>query len=120
MVRILVLALALSLGPAAHAAEPKPKATVAQKSKTGAKPSNVQRELMNAKRTLKTAVDLCGVPGKCESGSSNADREFINMLESADRSFIEACLACSTAEKCDAERDRIRAGKRSQGYAPCE
>ena len=118
MVRIVVLAVALSLASAAHGAEPK--ASPAQKGKTAGKPTSAQRDLMNAKRTLKTAVDLCSVPGKCESGSSNADREFINMLESADRSFIEACLACSTAEKCDAERDRIRDGKRSPGTAPCE
>jgi hypothetical protein len=122
MVRIFVLAAVLSFATAAHGAESKPKSTSTQKGKTGTagKPSDAQRDLMNAKRTLKTAVDLCSVPGKCEQGSSNADREFMSMLEGADRSFIEACMACSTAEKCDAERDRIRAGKRSAGWAPCE
>ena len=82
--------------------------------------SEAKRTLMNAKRALKTAVDLCGNPGKCEQGSRNADREYMSLLEGADRSFIEACLACSTSERCEAERDRIRDGKRSQGTAPCD
>ncbi len=121
MVRIVVIAAVLSLATGTYAAETKPKPTSTQKGKSGTpKASEAQRDLMNAKRMLKTAVDLCTVPGKCDSGASNADRETISMLENADRSFIEACMACSTAEKCDAERDRIRAGKRSSGYAPCE
>ncbi len=119
MVRIMVLAAALSLVTAASGAEPKPKASPAQKGKASSL-SEAQRTLMNAKRALKTAVDLCSNPGKCEQGSRNADREYISLLEGADRSFIEACLACSTAEKCDAERDRIREGKHSTGTRPCE
>ena len=119
MVRMMVLAAALSFTTVAIGAEPKPKASPAQKGKTGTM-TEAQRVLLNAKRTLKTAVDLCSNPGKCEQGSRNADREYINMLEGADRSFIEACLACSTSERCDAERDRIRDGKHSSGTAPCD
>jgi hypothetical protein len=115
MLRIIVLGLALSLATAAKGTDPSSKG----KGKAGS-PSEAKRVLFNAKRALKTAVDLCSVPGKCEQGSSNVDREFIAILEGADRNFIEACLACSTAEKCDAERDRIRDGKRSPGTAPCE
>jgi hypothetical protein len=115
MIRIVVLAAALSLATGASAAQSKPKASTTQKGTTDAK-----RSLMNAKRALKTAVDLCSAPGRCEQGSAHADREYMSMLEGADRSFIEACLACSTPEKCDAERDRIRDGKRSSGSAPCE
>jgi hypothetical protein len=121
MVRIVVMAAVLSLATGAYGAESKPKSTSTQKGKSGTpKATDAQRDLMNAKRTLKTAVELCSVPGKCEPGASNADRETISLLENADRGFIEACMSCSTAEKCDAERDRIRAGKRSAGYAPCE
>ena len=115
MVRIIVLGLALSLATTANGAAPSSKA----KGKAGS-PSEAQRVLFNAKRALKTAVDLCSVPGKCEQGSPSANREYIAILEGADRNFIEACLACSTAEKCDAERDRIRDGKHSQGLAPCD
>jgi hypothetical protein len=114
MVRIIFLGLALSLATVASGATPSSNA----KGKA-ASLSEAKRALFNAKRALKTAVDLCSAPGKCEQGSG-ANREYISILEGADRNFIEACLACSTAEKCDAERDRIRDGKRSSGIAPCE
>jgi hypothetical protein len=121
MIRVIIVAVALSLATSARAAEPKPKASTSQKAKGKAGSlSEAQRTLFNAKRALVTAVALCSAPGKCEQGSRNADREYISMLEGADRNFIEACLACSTSEKCDAERDRIKDGKRSPGTTPCE
>ncbi len=119
MLRIMVLAAALSFTTVANGAEPKPKASPASKGKASPM-SETKRSLMNAKLALKTAVDLCSNPGKCEQGSRNADREYMSLLEGADRSFIEACLACSTSERCEAERDRIRDGKHSQGTAPCD
>ena|SRR6266702_6895996 len=119
MVRIILMAAALSFTTVGYGAEPKPKASPAQKGKPSPV-SDAKRNLMNTKRALKTAVDLCSNPGKCEPGSRNADREYMSLLEGADRNFIEACLACSTSERCDAERDRIRDGKRSQGTAPCD
>src|SRR6266568_8258607 len=119
MLRIMVLAAALSFTTVATGAEPKPKASPTSKGKASTVTA-AKRSLLNAKRALKTAVDLCGNPGKCEQGSRNADREYISLLENADRNFIEACLACSTSERCDAERDRIRDGKRSMGTAPCD
>jgi hypothetical protein len=116
MIRVIALAAALSLATTASAATSKSKSSPAQKGTM----TEAKRALMNAKRALKTAVDLCSNPGKCEHGSRNADREYISMLESADRNFIEACLACSTPERCDSERDRIKDGKRSQGTVPCD
>jgi hypothetical protein len=118
MVRLIAVVAALSLTAGAHAAEPKRAAAPAKKGSGGL--SEAKRAVFNAKRALKTAVDLCDVPARCDPGSRNANKEYIQMLADADRNFIEACLACSTAEKCDAERDRIRAGKRSPGTAPCD
>ncbi|HEX9108103.1 MAG TPA: hypothetical protein VF832_12760 [Longimicrobiales bacterium] len=122
MIRVIIVAIGLSFATSARAAEPKPKAGTSQKAKPGkAGPlSEAKRNLFNAKRALVTAVALCSAPGKCEQGARNADREYITMLEGADRNFIEACLACSTSEKCDAERDRIKDGKRSPGTIPCD
>jgi hypothetical protein len=118
MLRVIALVAALCVAGGVHAAEPKRPAAPAKKG-SGATPE-AKRAVMNAKRALKTAVDLCDVPGKCDPSSRTANKEYIQILADADRNFIEACLACSTVEKCDAERDRMRGGKRSPGPTPCD
>jgi hypothetical protein len=108
----------LLLLSAALAADAKPK------SPAGAPPPAAPSKdpkvgLAKAKQALTVAVRLCDVPGRCEAGSRGADAEYVSMLQNAERNFMTACEQCSTAERCDQERERIRSGKRSPDDSPC-
>lgn len=82
--------------------------------------SAVRERLLVAKRRLVTAVGACEGSGVCDPKSPSRDTHLIALLEDADHQFMEACEACSTAEKCGRERERMRDGKNSLGVRPCD
>ncbi len=79
----------------------------------------IGRSLKLAKAKLTAAAGACASPAECDPASRAANRDAIALLEEAEKGFMAACQACSTEEKCDAERARIRDGRRSPGLAPC-
>ena len=79
----------------------------------------VSSELKVAKGSLMAAVGACNRPDSCDPMAKNHDREATRMLLQAEDRFMSLCETCSTHDLCDAERAKMRDGKRSHGVAPC-
>jgi hypothetical protein len=62
-----------------------------------------------AKSVFIFAVETCDRPERCDP-SLRAD---------AERRFLDACRLCASAERCEAERDTIRAGQGESRTNPC-
>lgn len=63
-----------------------------------------------AKALFMFAMDTCDKPERCEP----------SLRDDAERRFLDACRACATAEKCEADRDVIRAGNGNRRVTPCD
>ncbi len=94
-------------------------AAAGQPGPAGAKSGPPNKELRQAKVSLRAAAGACSRPGDCDETSKRADRESLGLLRSAEENFMTVCLSCSTQEKCDQERKRMVDGKTSLGNAPC-
>jgi hypothetical protein len=57
-------------------------------------------------------VDACTPPQQCGSLSAS-------LLERAETEFVQACQACAPADRCEAERAKIREGKGKRSENPC-
>jgi hypothetical protein len=114
MRHVVVLVGTLAFVSHAWATDPKAK----NKPKNSA--ADPKAAVVVAKRAFRTAVQLCDVPGRCEMGSRSVQSEYLTMLQDTEKGFLQACERCSTSERCEAERQRIRDGKRSMGATPCE
>lgn len=125
-------AAALLLATSAVAAEPKedpnaPKsaAEIAREkmeqrraaSKSAARPSsrkqaeaaNDQLAALRAKHVYMYAVEACDQAVRCDPV----------LRDDAEKSFMEACQVCASAERCETERDRIKGGTAKRVESPC-
>ncbi len=122
------LVAALCLVSVAYAADKKPTkkdtATTQKDAGTAKKAPTLSKELSQELKTTKqafmAAVGSCARPDLCDPGSRSANRELIDLVTSTEENFVTACRACSTDEKCERERQRIRDGKNSRGLEPCK
>ena len=115
-VMLMSVVLALSVGSGALGADssaPPPNAAMSPKTRI------VSAELMVAKGQLMAAVGACNRPDTCDPMAKNHDREATRLLLQAEDRFMSLCETCSTHDLCDAERVKMRDGKRSRGVAPC-
>lgn len=124
MKRALLIA-ALVLASVASAADKKPQgkkktSDTAEKQKAPTASPAVLRDLKNAKQAFMAAMGACVRPEQCDPASRSANREAVDLVTSTEETFMVACKACAPEEKCEAERQRIRDGKQSRGYAPCK
>ncbi len=55
------------------------------------------------------AVETCERPEKCDQA----------MRADAERQFLDACRACASAERCEAERDAIQQSRTTKQSNPC-
>jgi formate-dependent phosphoribosylglycinamide formyltransferase (GAR transformylase) len=108
-----ILAAGLGAGGAALAAAPKnrPKADEA---------ANRQAVVARAKKAFLASVAACERPGICDPKSPSVNRELLQGLEGAEKGFMQACTACASDERCEAERERIRGGGGRSTRSPCE
>lgn len=79
-------------------------------------PSTKQKEAsadrhaaMRAKSTFIFAVEACDQNQSCDK----------SLRDDAEKAFVDACNICAPADRCDAERDAIRAGTASRTDNPC-
>jgi len=54
-----------------------------------------------------------------ESCARDADRCDKELLADAESRFLDSCGACNTTQRCEAERDVVRAGKARASQDPC-
>lgn len=137
---LLVVTLALAASPAASpgaeaqkkgdaapqtSAPKKTKADAAKKS-SGAKGSEkpsaagkkeartvnpADRAAVNrTKSVFMFAMETCDRPERCDA----------SLRDDAERRFMDACRLCASAERCEAERDAIRAGQAKRRTSPCD
>ena len=52
----------------------------------------------------------------CARAPDRCDKE---LLDDAEARFVESCGACNTAERCEAERDAVKAGTARASQDPC-
>lgn len=64
---------------------------------------------MRAKSTFIYAVEACDQPSHCDK----------SLRDDAEKAFMDACNICAPADRCDAERDAIRAGTSKRTDNPC-
>lgn len=118
MTRNWVATILLVLSSAAFAADP---STTKGKPKTP--PSKVTAEQARAVRTTKatfmSAVGSCARPTACDPKSPTRDPDLVVLLETAEQSFMVACLQCATEAACEEERVRIRDGRGRFGFNAC-
>jgi hypothetical protein len=108
-----------SLGSMGERTKSKPKPPPDPKAKK--KPVDPKKaELHQVKRAFEVVVGLCEKPGACEYTSKSRDEDLISLLQEKERAFVLACEACADKKACDDERQRIREGKPTPGYAPCK
>lgn len=55
------------------------------------------------------AMESCDRPDRCDP----------SLRDESERRFLEACRLCASAERCEAERDTIRAGQAKRRANPC-
>lgn len=72
-------------------------------------PKGESRMLMRSKGNFMFSVEACARPESC-------DRDF---LAEAEQRFMAACQACTTVERCEAERDLVKAGTAKKSVNPC-
>jgi hypothetical protein len=63
-----------------------------------------------AKSLFVFAVETCDKPDRCDP----------MMRDDTERQFLNACRLCAPPEKCEAERDAIRAGQSTRRGTVCE
>ena len=79
----------------------------------------VSAELKAAKGSLMAAVGACNRADTCDPMAKNHDRDATRLLLQAEDRFMSLCETCSTHDLCEAERAKMREGKRSRGVLPC-
>jgi hypothetical protein len=75
-----------------------------------AKNSAARGAMLRLRSTYRYAVESCEQAGKDCDGTLRGD---------AERRFMDACLECTTREKCEAERDVIRTGESKSQTTLC-
>jgi len=116
VVFVSVVVLALSASSWARGADsnaPPPGAALSPKTRI------VANELKVAKGSLMSAVGACNRADACDPMAKSHDREATRMLLQAEDRFMSLCETCSTHDLCEAERMKMRDGKRSRGVEPC-
>jgi hypothetical protein len=63
-----------------------------------------------AKALFVFAIETCDRPERCDPA----------MRDDTERQFLNACRLCAPPEKCEAERDSIRAGQSTRRGTVCE
>ena len=117
----LVLALASPLDAGAQTkadarTTPAPKAEKRKASAKGAEkpvpPKATPEELLAVSRMKSIflfAMETCDRPERCDP----------TLRDDAERRFLDACRRCASADRCEAERDAIRAGSAKRRSNPC-
>jgi hypothetical protein len=88
-----------------------------EKSRSAARPTTAkQKEAMSdrtaaqrAKTVYIYAVEACEQPARCDAG----------LRDDAERSFMNACQICASADRCESERDAIKSGSAKRTENPC-
>lgn len=62
-----------------------------------------------AKTVYMYAVEACDQAVRCDA----------TLRDDAEKSFVNACNVCAPADRCEAERDAIKAGKARRNENPC-
>ncbi len=131
-----LLAAVLSTAFAARAAEPKPDAKAGAAPATGAKTTegDAAKKAPTRKSSKAKEKDASGVNPQARSVARSTKSVFIyavdscardpkgcdqGLREDAERRFLDSCGVCNTAQKCEAERDRIVAGEARASQDPC-
>ena len=115
MVGLAMLGLSLAIaGTAGAAGGGTDDATLSPKTR------RIAAELRQSKNSFMTAVGACERPGLCDPDSKTSDRDTTRLLLNSEDRFMSLCQLCATRDDCEAERVRIRSGKRSRGVAPCK
>jgi hypothetical protein len=65
--------------------------------------------VMRAKRTFLYAADTCSRPEKCDP----------TLRDESKSTFMDACMACTSEELCEQERDAILGGTAKGSKNPC-
>lgn len=68
-----------------------------------------RRAALRAKSTYMYAVEACDQPARCDA----------SLRDDSERAFMDACNTCASADRCEAERDAIRAGTARRIDNPC-
>lgn len=63
-----------------------------------------------AKALFVFAIETCDKPERCDPA----------MRDDTERQFLNACRLCAPPEKCEAERDAVRAGQSSRRGTVCD
>ena len=99
---VLVTALLATASPAGRSSDAKSK-----KAKDAAVATVVR-----AKQEFVLRVDACIPAEQC-------NRELEGFINAAEQKFMEACRACATEDRCEAERTNVRSGKAKRRTNPC-
>lgn len=85
--------------------------TAAERKKKGATQGNPAQlaAVARMKSIFMFAVETCERPEKCDEA----------MRSDAERQFLDACRACASAERCEAERDAIKGARTTKQSNPC-
>jgi hypothetical protein len=113
MKRTFLPLLLLLAVPAAGAAE-KPARAAVQKKETKPAPavdSKLREAAARTRNTLRRLATVC--PDK------KCDPADLELIANAEKRYVEACRACSTEERCEEDRAKIR-DNTSKRFGPCD